>query len=158
MLDLSQLIAGPVAGQYLASLGAEVLIVESRQHPTPRMYGPFAGEPMYDGSANFNHANRDKRSVELNLKSADGQRILSQLVRHSDVVLENFSRRAATELGITFDRMRAERPDIVLASLSAFGRQDPGAGTPPTTPASPPSAGWPRRRSARRASPTWRAA
>jgi crotonobetainyl-CoA:carnitine CoA-transferase CaiB-like acyl-CoA transferase len=128
VLDLSQLIAGPVAGQYLVSLGAEVLIVESRQHPTPRMYGPFAGEPMYDGSANFNHANRDKRSVELNLKSADGQRILSQLVRHSDVVLENFSRRAATELGITYDRMRAEKPDIVLASLSAFGRQGPWGG------------------------------
>ena len=128
VLDVSQLIAGPLAGQYLASLGADVLIVESRRHPTPRMYGPFVGEPQHDGSSNFNHANRGKRSVELDLKTAQGRAVFRRLVRQSDVVLENFSRRAATDLGITDEALRAEQPELVLASISAFGRSGPWGG------------------------------
>ena len=122
------MLAGPLAGQYLASLGAEVLLVESRRYPTPRMYGPFVGEPRHDGSSNFNHANRGKRSVEVDLKTAEGKEILRRLVGKSDVVLENLSRRAANDLGITYELLRKERSDLVLASISAFGRIGPWGG------------------------------
>lgn len=125
ILDCSQLVAGPLTGQLLRALGAEVLIVESRRRPTPRMYGPFAAKPEYDASANFNHVNRGKRSVELDLKTAKGQEILRQLVQRSDVVIENYSKRAAENLGLTYPQLKAVRPDIVLASISAFGRTGP---------------------------------
>lgn len=125
ILDCSQLVAGPMAGQLLRALGAEVLIVESRRRPTPRMYGPFATKPEHDASANFNHVNRGKRSVELDLKTAEGQMLLKELVRRSDVVIENYSKRAAENLGLTFPQLQAVRPGIVLASISAFGRVGP---------------------------------
>ena len=87
MLDLSQIVSGPYAGQLLAALGADVVLVETSQRLISRGFGPFVGE--------------------------------------SDVVLENFSGRAARALGITHEELREVREDIVLASISGFGRSGP---------------------------------
>ncbi|MCY4085951.1 MAG: CoA transferase [Actinomycetia bacterium] len=123
VLDLSQYLAGPFAGQSLAALGAEVILVESGKHVPSRRFAPFAGEPKHDGSMFFNHTSRGKESVLLDLTTADGRAVLRKLVASSDVVLENFSRRAAERLGLTYAELVQEREDIILASISAFGRQ-----------------------------------
>jgi crotonobetainyl-CoA:carnitine CoA-transferase CaiB-like acyl-CoA transferase len=125
VLELTQMVAGPFAGQLLAALGAEVLIVESRRHLVSRMFGPFAAKPEYDASTNFNHVNRGKGSVELNLKTTEGKRLLHDLVRNSDIVIENMSRRAAEDLGLTYEALRGLKSDIIFASISAFGRSGP---------------------------------
>jgi crotonobetainyl-CoA:carnitine CoA-transferase CaiB-like acyl-CoA transferase len=66
--------------------------------------------------------------VQLNLKTADGRRLLTKLIRSGDVVIENFSRRAAASLGLTYDELREIREDIILGSISAFGRTGPWGG------------------------------
>ena len=128
VLDLTQYVAGPFAGQCLAALGAEVVLIETSTHSPSRSFGPFAGTPRHDAGATFNHHNRGKRSVLLNLKTDEGRRILRELVRASDVVLENFSRRAAEKLGVTYDALAKERPDIILGSISGLGRSGPWGG------------------------------
>lgn len=125
VLDLGQMVAGPMAGQYLAALGAEVIVVESGSHLPSRQFGPFAGEPQHDASSNFNHCNRGKASVTINLTETEGREVLSRLISTADVVLENFSPRAAKRLGLTYADLRADRDDIILASISAFGRSGP---------------------------------
>lgn len=128
VVDLTQFLAGPFAGQCLARLGAEVILVESATYHPGRDVGPFGGEPAHDASMNFNFCNRGKQSVRLNLKTEEGRRLLTELISTSDVVIENFSRRAAEKLGLTYDELRQVREDIILGSISAFGRRGPWGG------------------------------
>ena len=125
VLDLTQVVAGPYAGMLLAAQGADVVLVESRSRLLSRGFAPFVGEPWWDGSMMFNNVNRGKRSIALDLTSADGRAVLDDLIASSDVVLENLSQRAAVSLRLTYDDLRALRHDIVLASISAFGRTGP---------------------------------
>ncbi len=125
VLDLSQIVSGPYAGQLLAALGADVVLVESSRRLISRGFGPFVGEPAYDASAMFNQINQGKRSVQLNLATVAGRDLLLELASDADVVLENFSRRAAHALGITHEALREVREDIVLGSISGFGRSGP---------------------------------
>lgn len=125
VLDLTQFLAGPFCGQMLASLGADVVVVESSVRLITRSFGPFAGEPTYNASMNFNFCGRGKRSVTLNLKTDEGRAALNELVRSSDVVIENFSARYAEQLGVSYERLRTVREDIIVGSLSAFGRTGP---------------------------------
>ena len=129
VIDLGQFVAGPFAGQVLAALGADVILVESTSGiPISRQFGPFGGEPAHDASMSFNHAFRGKRSIRLDLKSAEARRVFRTLVGSADVVLENFSRDAAERLGITYDELRDGREDLILASISGFGRAGPWGG------------------------------
>lgn len=125
VLDMTQFLAGPFAGQTLAALGADVVLVESSTRLVTRSFGPFGGEPTYDASMNFNYCARGKRSVTLNLKTDEGKATLDELIRSSDVVIENFSARFAEQLGLGYERLRTLRPDIIVGSLSAFGRRGP---------------------------------
>ena len=125
VLDLSHIVAGPFCGQLLAQLGAEVILVESANYLVSRSFGPFVGEPWHDASMMFNHVNRGKRSVQIDLKTDGGQELLGRLATSADVVLENFSRDAAERLGITYDRLRGGREDLIMASISGFGRAGP---------------------------------
>lgn len=125
VLDLGQVVAGPWCGMMLAALGAEVTFVEPPGWPLSRRFGPFAGEPKHDTSAMFNHVNRGKRSVVVDMKSEEGRDLLRRLVAQHDVVFENFSRDAAEALGLGYDTLRALRDDVVLASISGFGRRGP---------------------------------
>ncbi len=125
VLDLSQVVAGPYCGMLLASLGADVVVVESPTRLLSRGFAPFIGEPWWDGSMMFNNVNRGKRSIALDLRTAEGRGVLESLVRSADVVLENFSLRAARSLRLTYEDLRAVRADVVLASISAFGRTGP---------------------------------
>ena len=125
VLDLSHIVAGPFCGQLLAQLGADVVLVESATYLVSRSFGPFVGEPWYDASMMFNHVNRGKRSVQIDLTTDGGQELLGGLATSADVVLENFSRDAAERLGITYDRLRGGREDLIMASISGFGRAGP---------------------------------
>ncbi len=125
VLDLSQIVSGPYCGQLLAALGAEVILVESSTRLISRGFGPFTGEPAYNASAMFNQVNQGKRSVQLNLATESGRELLFELAATSDVVLENLSRRAAGSMGITHEALTNAREDIILASISGFGRRGP---------------------------------
>lgn len=127
VLDLGQFVAGPYAGELLAALGADVIAVESATHSPARMLGPFAGHPRHDAGMMFNHVNRGKRSVELDIASKAGRRELEELLADSDVVVENFSRGAAHRLHLGYGELAAVRPDVVVASISGFGRTGPWA-------------------------------
>ena len=125
VLDLTHIVAGPFCGQLLAALGAEVILVESATYAVSRSFGPFAGEPWYDGSMMFNHANRGKVSVEIDLTLDSGRRLLLELVKSADVVIENLSTQAAERLGLTYPELSKAREDLVLGSISGFGRTGP---------------------------------
>ena len=125
VLDLGQVVAGPWTGTMLAALGADVTFVEPPGHPLSRRFGPFVGEPQHDAGAVFSQVCRGKRSVQIDVKSADGRELLYGLVRTHDVLLENFSRDAAESLGLGYDMLRAQRQSIIVASISGFGRQGP---------------------------------
>ena len=102
-----------------------MVLVESSTRLISRGFGPFTGEPAYDASAMFNQVNQGKRSVQLNLATESGRELLFELAATSDVVLENFSRRAAGSMGITHEALTNAREDIILASISGFGRRGP---------------------------------
>ena len=127
VVDLTHIVAGPFCGQLLAALGAEVILVESTKYLVSRSFGPFVGKRKHDGSMIFNHVNRGKRSVQIDLTSERGQRVLRDLVKSADVVLENLSRRAVERLHLTYPELAGDRNDLILGSLSGFGRSGPWA-------------------------------
>lgn len=128
VLDLGQVVAGPWCGMMLAALGADVTFVEPPGWPLSRRFGPFVGEPVHDASAVFNNVNRGKRSVQVDVKSEEGRALLRRLVAVHDVVSENFSRDAAEGLGLGYAALRELRDDVVLSSISGFGRNGPWGG------------------------------
>src|SRR5438445_8905896 len=107
----------PLVGRWLAALGADVILVESRQNPTSRSLSPFSGEPGPNTSGLFNHLNLNKRSITLNLRSKDGLDLAKKLVARSDVVIENFSPGTMDRLGLGYETLAAVQPDIIMPSL-----------------------------------------
>lgn len=127
VIDMTWSIAGPYCGQVLADLGADVLRVE---HPGRALSERLnLSPPGWDGdtfSPYFVANNRNKRSVTLNLKSEHGREVLADLVRVSDVVIENFSH-AAREALVDEKWAWSINPGIVWGSLTYLGRTGPGA-------------------------------
>lgn len=123
VLDLSRVLAGPYCTMFLGDLGAEVVKVEQPgSGDDTRGWGPpFAGGE----SAYFLSVNRNKKSVTLNLKAAEGQALLRRLARKTDVLVENFRPGTMERIGLGEKDLRAENPGLVYASLSAFGAQGP---------------------------------
>jgi crotonobetainyl-CoA:carnitine CoA-transferase CaiB-like acyl-CoA transferase len=117
VLDLSNVIAGPVCARTLAEFGADVVRVDA---PAPQA-GPRM--TMWFGV----DVNQGKRAIILDLKSADGQAVLADLVRDADVVIHNFLDRSLEGIGITESRLRRIKPDIVCCQISAWAGPDGGA-------------------------------
>ena len=123
VLDASRVLAGPFCGQVLGDLGAEVVKVERPgDGDETRGWGPPFVESF---SAYFLSCNRNKRGITLNLAHPEGLRLFHELVRRSDVVLENFRAESADRLGLGPDRLLAVNPRLVLCSISGFGRTGP---------------------------------
>ncbi len=123
VLDLGRFIACPFCGMLLADLGAEVIRVEGSTGAQDRFYELLT--PSGD-SYHFVNSNRNKKGISLNFERNDKARgILNDLVKHSDVVIENFSPEAAKAMGITYDNFKAIKPDITFAHVSAFGSTGP---------------------------------
>ncbi len=129
IIDLTVAIAGPVATSLLADLGAEVIRVEPpfprplHVDIVPRVDG--APDRPYNRILSYNDLHRAKRAITLDLSKAEGRGILLGLVGVSDVVVENMSPRVLPSLGLGYEALRATKPDIVLASMPAFGATGP---------------------------------
>lgn len=123
VLDLSRVLAGPYCTQILADHGADVWKVE---HPTggddTRAFGPpfVGGESTY-----FLSINRNKRSVAIDLKPAEGLEIVRELALRADVVVENFRPGTAERLGLGAEVLRAANPRLIYCSISGFGQKGP---------------------------------
>ncbi len=127
VLDLSRVLAGPYSTALLADLGAEVIKVEMPGHgDDSRHIGPFRGEE----SVYFAQLNRDKRSVTVNLRDQRGRRLLLDLARRSDVLVENFRPGVTERLGIDYAAVHAVNRGLVYASISGFGQTGPMAQQP----------------------------
>jgi crotonobetainyl-CoA:carnitine CoA-transferase CaiB-like acyl-CoA transferase len=124
VLDLSRVLAGPVCTQLLADLGADVVKVERPGWgDDTRQWGPPFAEPG-GPSGYFLSCNRGKRSLALDLAHAEGRKVVEELVRRADVLLENFLPDSLAKLGLEPDRLQALNPELVHCSISAYGRNN----------------------------------
>jgi benzylsuccinate CoA-transferase BbsF subunit len=119
--------AGPMTGQTLSFLGAEVYKVESRARvDINRLLPPFAeGEQGYDRSLQNHAVWAGNGSVSLNLRKPEARELAKQLVAECDVVIENFGPGAMQSLGLGYEELRAVRPDVVMLSMPAAGLSGP---------------------------------
>ena len=122
--DFSVHAAGPFAGMILASLGADVIKIESaaRLDITRRPHAMYGKPP-----SSFEQVNASKRSVTLNLKESRALELAYDLARISDVVLENFRPGVMDRLGLGYPQLREIKPDIIMVSLSSNGQTGPEA-------------------------------
>ena len=129
VLDLTQVMAGPFCTMILADLGADVIKVENPEagDQTRRSWG--RSENGEDSRA-FLALNRNKRSITLDLKSAEGLEQFHRLVRDVDVVVENWRPGVAARLGVDYETLSALNPALVYASISGFGLTGPYANRP----------------------------
>jgi formyl-CoA transferase len=135
ILDLTRALAGPYCTMMLGDLGADVIKVErpgpgdeSRGWGPPfvgEAYGPYPGESGY-----FMAANRNKRSITVNLKNAEGQEIVRRLAAKSDAFVENFRTGVLDRMGLGYEALRAVNPRLVYCSVSGYGRTGPQAERP----------------------------
>jgi crotonobetainyl-CoA:carnitine CoA-transferase CaiB-like acyl-CoA transferase len=119
VLDLSIARAGPAAVRLLSDWGADVIRVEP---PPPQDRGSVTGRRRGSDEQNLH---RNKRSLCLDLKTPQGAEVLARLVRRSDVVVENFRSVVKERLGLTYERLSAINPRVILASISGFGQDGP---------------------------------
>jgi len=134
VLDLSRVWAGPVAGRILGDLGADVIKIEAPTNRGPREVPPgtrgylVSSETTsmpWNAQTVFNQLQRNRRSVCIDLKTDVGKEVFLRLVEQSDVVLENFSARAMSRLGLGYDVMRTVNQRIIYMPMPAFGRTGP---------------------------------
>lgn len=126
VLDLSRVLAGPWSGQMLGDLGAEVIKVEQPgQGDDTRKWGPpFLSDGSRD-SAYYLCANRNKRSVAIDLSKAEGQELVRQLAAQADIVLENFRVGGLAKYGLDYAALKAVKPDLIYCSITGFGQTGP---------------------------------
>lgn len=110
VLDLCIILAGPTCGRALAELGADVIKIDD----------PSRGDVLY-----HHDINRGKSSILLDLKTPDGLEVFWQLVENADVIVQNYRSGVVEQLGIDYDAVKICNPDIIYASLNAFGDQGP---------------------------------
>ena len=132
VLDLSRILAGPWAGQMLADLGADVIKVERPgAGDDTRGWGPpwLKDEQGADTSvaAYYLCANRNKRSITIDITQAEGQALVRRLAAESDVVLENFKVGGLAQYGLDYDSLKAVNPRLVYCSITGFGQDGPYA-------------------------------
>lgn len=126
VLDLSRVLAGPFCGMMLANLGADVIKVEDRKGDETRLWAPFTK----DMSDSFTAVNLNKRGIVVDLKSAEGQQVIRDLVQRSDVLVENFKTGTMERFGLGYEALSAINPRLVFVSISAYGRRGPRAEYP----------------------------
>lgn len=127
VLDLTWVLGGPFASQVLAELGAEIIKVESPSGDQSRDYPPY----YFEGdSAFFLSINRGKKSIVINLKSAQGRDVFYDLVRKSDVVMYGFAPDVPARLGIDFESLKKINPQIVVGQLIGLHDEPPYATQP----------------------------
>lgn len=128
VLDLSRILAGPWCAMVLGDLGAEVIKVE---HPErgddTRDWGLRIGSTE---TAYFNSVNRNKRSITVDLQTAEGQEIATELARKSDVVIQNFKFGGIEKMGLGYEQLSAQHPELIYCSITGYDRTGPEAARP----------------------------
>jgi len=132
VLDLSRILAGPWASQTLGDLGAEIIKIERpRAGDDTRHWGPpyIKDEQGNDTSdaAYYMSANRNKKSVAIDMAQPEGQALIRDLVAQSDVVIENFKVGGLKKYGLDYDSLKKVKPDLVYCSVTGFGQTGPYA-------------------------------
>lgn len=128
VLDLSRVLAGPLCAQVLGDFGAEVIKIEHpRRGDDTRDWGLRVGQTE---TAYFNSMNRNKRSVTVDLASAEGQALVLELAKQCDVVVQNFKFGGAEKMGLGYEQLKAVRPDVVYCSVSGYDRHGEEATRP----------------------------
>ena len=136
ILDLSRVLAGPTATQLLGDLGADVIKIENpkTKGDDTRAWGPpyvtGSDGAATDLSAYFNSANRNKRSVSVDLATPEGQSIIRQIAAQCDVVIENFKPGALAKYGLDHESLLTAHPALVCCSISGFGQTGPNSNKP----------------------------
>lgn len=128
VLDLSRVLAGPYCTMLLGDYGADVIKVEPPGGDDTRQWGPpyLGGESAY-----YLSCNRNKRSLVLDLSTAQGREVLLRLVRQADVLVENFKLGTMERWGVGYEeRLRQENPRLIYCNISGFGRTGPYAHLP----------------------------
>ena len=132
VLDMSRILAGPTSGQILGDLGADVIKIErpGRGDDTRGWGPPFVKDA--DGndtreSAYYLCANRNKRSVAVDISSEAGQRLLADIAAQSDVLIENFKVGDLKRRGLDYETLAARHPGLVYCSVTGFGQTGPYA-------------------------------
>ena len=123
VLDLTQIMAGPVCTMLLADMGADVIKVEKPNggDDTRRMGPPFTGE----WASGFLALNRNKRSLGLNLREEAGRKVFLRLLEKADVVVENFRPGVMDRLGLGYEDLAQRKPSLIYCSISGFGATGP---------------------------------
>ena len=135
VLDLSRILAGPYCTQILGDLGAEIIKIErpGRGDDTRGFAPPFLknrdGEDTSE-SAYFLAANRNKKSVAIDISRPAGQKLIRQLAAESDVLVENFKTGTLKKYGLAYDDLKNENPRLVYCSITGFGQTGPYANRP----------------------------
>ena len=132
VLDFSRVLAGPLCTMMLADMGADVVKVEHPQlGDETRHWGPpWAGSADDKLSAYYLSINRNKASIALDLKTADGQSTARDLVRQADVLIENFKVGQMAKFGLDYATLAEENPHLVYCSLTGYGQTGPYAERP----------------------------
>ena len=135
VLDLSRVLAAPLATQMLGDLGADIIKVERPgAGDEARTYGPpfmndQDGNPTKEAGF-YLSANRNKRSITVNLASSDGQEVIRRLVAQSDVLIENYKTGTLRKYGLDYDSLKEINPRLVYCSVTGFGQTGPYAHRP----------------------------
>ncbi len=124
VLDATQMLAGPLAAMRLGDLGADVIKIEPPAGEFNRTHG-FEDKTVGGEMTTFLAVNRNKRGVAVDLKDPEGLETLLDLVRHTDVFLQNFRHGTAERLGVGYEDLRALNPRLVYCSISGYGSSGP---------------------------------
>lgn len=127
VVDFTTFLSGPFCTQILGDLGADIIKIESEDGDSSRAIPPYFVGP---DSAYFFSCNRNKRSIALNLKHAEGLTTAKALIHASHVVVENFRPGVCQRLGLDVEELRKAKPDLIWASISGFGQTGPSRDKP----------------------------
>jgi crotonobetainyl-CoA:carnitine CoA-transferase CaiB-like acyl-CoA transferase len=127
IVDMSSVVMGPFATQILGDLGADVIKVEPHSGDTTRHVTPMRTENM---GWVFLHANRNKRSIVLDLKAPEGKAALLKILAGADALVTNIRTRALQRLGLDYDSLSTINPRLIVMNLVGYGEDGPYAGRP----------------------------
>ncbi len=131
VLDLASYIAGPAATTILADFGADVIKVEPPgTGDAYRFFSTTPPNPVTDINYAWQLTNRNKRSIAIDLKSAEAKDVLARLVRWADVVVVNFPPRVKAALCVTYEALEPLNPKLIYADITGYGSEGPEADTP----------------------------
>ena len=121
VLDFTQALSGAFCAMYMGDFGADVIKVERLEGDQSRQWGP-----LHNGfSGYFALFNRNKKSIAVDLRTEEGKTIIKTLVKECDVVLENFKPGTLDRLGLGYEDLKAENPELIYGSVSGFGLEGP---------------------------------